>query len=80
MLFMGPLEYGLWTNFPLVLPSMQPWARVVTNCGGDANNVIGSVKITDFLSFWGNHANSFQNLPLQTPQTECFQIWVSTLG
>ena len=30
--------------------------------------------------FGKNHINSFKNLPLQTHQSECYQIWVTTLG
>ena len=37
-------------------------------------------KMADFVNFWENRINSFKNIPLQTHQSECFQIWVTTLG
>ena len=38
------------------------------------------VKMADFVNFWENRINSFKNLLLQTHQSECYQIWVTTLG
>ena len=42
------------------------------NCGGHADHVTGSV--------YENRINSFKNLLLQTHQSDCYQIWVTTLG
>ena len=38
------------------------------------------VKMADLVNFWENRINSFRNLLLQTHQSECYQIWVPTLG
>ena len=38
------------------------------------------VKMADLVNVWENHIHSFKNLPLQTHQSECNQIWVTTIG
>ena len=35
------------------------------------------VKMVDLVNVWDNCINSFKNLPLQTNQSECYQIWVT---
>ena len=38
------------------------------------------VKMADLVNFWENCINSFHNLLLQTHLSECYQIWVTSLG
>ena len=46
------------------------------NCGGHADHM----KMVDLVNVWENHIHSFKNLPLQTHQSEWYQIWVTTIG
>ena len=38
------------------------------------------VKMANWSSVWKNRINSFKNLLFQTHPSECYQIWVTTLG
>ena len=38
------------------------------------------VKMANLVNFGENRINSFNNLLFQTHQSECYQMWVTTLG
>ena len=50
------------------------------NCRGHADHLTESVKMTDLVNFCENRVNSFKNLLLHTHQSQCYQIWVTTLS
>ena len=55
----------------------ESWCKLQRSCQSHDRKC---VRMADFVNFWENRINSFKNLPLQTHQSECYQIWVKTLG